>query len=338
MPANGTGVADVNIIPPALIESVEVITGGASAVYGSDAIAGVVNFKLRHDFDSIELDAMGGLTEQGDGQQYSFSVSGGTNFAERRGSVVGFVGYANRALVLKLADRDFSKYGLVWLGAGSGNLGPKHGFIAGGSQTIAEGRAILGDVDPAAFTALFSAYGTPNAIYQRSVSFNEDGSLFTPGFGLQPPRQGGVANFRGARDPVLYNDRLYGFNFAPYNAMQLPLERVSGFGRVEFEFNDSAQAYGQVLYSGYSVTMRLAGTPVQEVTIPVSNPYVPGDLLDLLATRSDPTAPFTFSKRMLGIGPHRGPPVRGTAVDGRSEGSLGCRVALRRVCADRAQQ
>ena len=59
VPANGNGVVDVNVVPATLIESVEVISGGASAVYGSDAIAGVVNFKLRNDFDGLQFD--GGL-------------------------------------------------------------------------------------------------------------------------------------------------------------------------------------------------------------------------------------------------------------------------------------
>jgi outer membrane receptor protein involved in Fe transport len=301
MPANGNGVADVNIIPPALIESVEVITGGASAVYGSDAIAGVVNFKLRHEFDSIELDAMGGLTEQGDGQEYSVSVSGGADFADNRGSIVGFAGYSSRSLVT-YADRDFSRYALVWFGPQQGTLGPQRGFIAGGSNTILEGRAVISGVDRDAFSALFTLYGAPGAIYQPSVSFNEDRTLFTPGFGLQPPRQGGVANFRGTRDPVAYNDRLYAYNYAPFNALQMPLDRTSLFGRAEFAFNESAQLYAQGLYSSYSVAMRLAPTPVSDVSIPVTNPYVPADLVSLLATRDDP-APFEFSKRMLDIGP-----------------------------------
>ena len=62
IPANGSGVVDVNLIPPSLIESVEVVTGGASAVYGSDAIAGVVNFKLRNKFEGVQFDVRSGVT------------------------------------------------------------------------------------------------------------------------------------------------------------------------------------------------------------------------------------------------------------------------------------
>jgi outer membrane receptor protein involved in Fe transport len=300
MPANGSGVPDINIVPPALIESVEVITGGASAVYGSDAIAGVVNFKLRHKFDGVELDTMGAVTQEGDGQDYSFSVAGGTNFADHRGSLLGFVGYSKRELVT-YADRTFSQYGLSWIGPGFGTLGPQQGFVASGSPNIPEGKALIDSVSPQAFADLFNSYGTP-VRFQPFISFNEDRTLFTTG-NVRPRRPGNVANFRGVKDPVLYNTVVYGFNFAPYNALQLPLERWSAFGRGEFDLNESAQLYAQVLYTTYSVMMQLAPTPVNDVTIPVTNPYIPRDLATLLATRPDPTAPFAFSKRILGIGP-----------------------------------
>jgi outer membrane receptor protein involved in Fe transport len=56
---------DINVIPSALIESVEIISGGASAVYGADAVSGVVNFKLRDDFEGVRLDIYGGISEIG---------------------------------------------------------------------------------------------------------------------------------------------------------------------------------------------------------------------------------------------------------------------------------
>src|SRR5687768_2451805 len=80
-PSDAFGTIDLNTISPALIESVEVITGGASAVYGSDAIAGVVNLKLRRDFEGLELDAQYGITERGDGETTEVSLTTGGNFA-----------------------------------------------------------------------------------------------------------------------------------------------------------------------------------------------------------------------------------------------------------------
>jgi outer membrane receptor protein involved in Fe transport len=100
IPANGTGVVDLNIIPGSLIESVEIITGGASAVYGSDAVAGVVNFRLKKEFDGVELDAQWGQTDRSDGTDYGGGVTAGLDFADGRGSVLGYIGYAERESIL----------------------------------------------------------------------------------------------------------------------------------------------------------------------------------------------------------------------------------------------
>ena len=128
IPANGDGVVDLNIIPASLIESVEIITGGASAVYGSDALAGVVNLKLKREFDGFQIDGTWGQTDRGDGTQYEAGLTAGTDFAGGRGSVVGFVGYADRELVTQ-GDRDFSRYALLYVGGREGaRSGPETRF------------------------------------------------------------------------------------------------------------------------------------------------------------------------------------------------------------------
>jgi len=78
---------DINSIPAALIERIDIVTGGSSAVYGSDAIAGVVNFILKDDFDGLDVRARAGLPEFGEGADYSVSAVAGTNFNDGRGNV-----------------------------------------------------------------------------------------------------------------------------------------------------------------------------------------------------------------------------------------------------------
>lgn len=91
----GDYLVDVNTIPTDLLERVDIVTGGTSAVYGSDAIAGVVNFILRRDFDGIEGRAQAGISDKGDrGTQY-VSLTAGTNFADGRGNIAGSVSYTN---------------------------------------------------------------------------------------------------------------------------------------------------------------------------------------------------------------------------------------------------
>lgn len=99
VPSNVSGVVDINTIPQALIESVEVVTGGQSTTYGSDAIAGVTNFKLKHHFQGVQVDAQYGITDQNDGQQTGVTVTAGSNFADDRGNAVLSLGYSNRDAV-----------------------------------------------------------------------------------------------------------------------------------------------------------------------------------------------------------------------------------------------
>lgn len=87
------GVVDIDMIPPSLIERVEVVTGGASAVYGSDAMAGVVNFVMKNDFEGVELSAQTGITERGDSARYNVDLTVGGNFADGRGNIVFYANY-----------------------------------------------------------------------------------------------------------------------------------------------------------------------------------------------------------------------------------------------------
>ncbi len=73
-PANASMVVDLNTIPSAAIDNVEVITGGAGSTYGADAVSGVVNFKLKRNFQGVTVDAQTGMTERGDGEQTSISA------------------------------------------------------------------------------------------------------------------------------------------------------------------------------------------------------------------------------------------------------------------------
>ena len=99
VPTNPNGAIDLNVIPMAMIEGVDVITGGASAVYGSDAMAGVVNFRLRQHFHGIQLSYQHGATTSGYGPEDSVSVLMGGNFDHNRGNAVLDVEYNERGAV-----------------------------------------------------------------------------------------------------------------------------------------------------------------------------------------------------------------------------------------------
>ncbi|PWE16570.1 TonB-dependent receptor [Marinicauda salina] len=134
--SGAANVVDLNNIPAALVENIDVVTGGASAVYGSDAVAGVVNFILKDDFEGVELNASHEFsTEEGDAQITDISAVMGGNFDNGRGNVVIHAGYTHREQVLQ-GDRDFSS--LTFFDPGPGNAAD--GFIEGGSSNAVGGR------------------------------------------------------------------------------------------------------------------------------------------------------------------------------------------------------
>src|SRR5690606_26511178 len=85
VPSTQRGTVDINLIPSALVQRTEIVTGGASAAYGSDAVAGVVNFILDRDFQGLKGTAQFGIAEEGDNEEYFASLAYGTTFAQGRG-------------------------------------------------------------------------------------------------------------------------------------------------------------------------------------------------------------------------------------------------------------
>jgi outer membrane receptor protein involved in Fe transport len=102
------GAVNINDLPQSLINRVEVVTGGASAAYGSDALAGVVNFGLDKEFTGFKSEVQGGITTHGDNESYKANLTFGTPFAGDRGHVIASVEYAdNDGLFGAVASRDW---------------------------------------------------------------------------------------------------------------------------------------------------------------------------------------------------------------------------------------
>lgn len=107
-PSSAAGVVDLNNIPAAMIERVEVVTGGASAVYGSDAIAGVVNFIMKKDFEGLDVSFGNQITQEGDAENKVFNLTLGGNFADGRGNAVVALSYNERDALFS-AERPWSR-------------------------------------------------------------------------------------------------------------------------------------------------------------------------------------------------------------------------------------
>ena len=122
----GTSAVDINTIPSQLIERVEVLTGGASAVYGADAVTGVVNFIMKDDYEGFEVNAQGGIAGEGDGEDYRLAALWGKNFMNDRANLTISVDYRKREHITT-ADRDWAANNAI----GSDDLNPALRFQRG---------------------------------------------------------------------------------------------------------------------------------------------------------------------------------------------------------------
>ncbi|MEJ0039705.1 MAG: TonB-dependent receptor [Gammaproteobacteria bacterium] len=107
VPSTGNGTTDISVLPEAMVSRVDVVTGGASAAYGSDAVAGVVNFVLDTKFEGVKATVQGGEAEEGDSQVRKVLLSGGTSFLGGRAHIIGSASYYSNSGINAWRDRDW---------------------------------------------------------------------------------------------------------------------------------------------------------------------------------------------------------------------------------------
>ena len=135
------GATDLNILPQALVSRVDVVTGGASAAYGSDAVSGVINFVLDTKFTGIKIDAQAGVSDQGDNENWKLALAFGAPFAGDRGHVVVAAEFVDNKGVEDFSDRDWAKHGYAVISTRT----PASGQTSTANPT----RVIAADVRPA---------------------------------------------------------------------------------------------------------------------------------------------------------------------------------------------
>ncbi len=181
VPVNMQLATDINAIPSALIARSEIITGGASAVYGADAMGGVLNFILRDDFEGLELDVQYGQTEAGDGEEFRLSGVIGANTADGRGNVTfGMEHYSRSPSYERNRDWQVAEWGNPLLGTGD-FFNAVHGWASGaGGGGYPDIDAVNGifydspEANPGCVGGFFGCGPTFAPTYQ----FNADGTLF----------------------------------------------------------------------------------------------------------------------------------------------------------------
>jgi outer membrane receptor protein involved in Fe transport len=227
---------DTNDIPAGMVDHVELLTGGDSAVYGSDAVAGVVNIVLKKDFQGLQADTQFSLTDHGDGLRNDTYVMLGFNSPDGKGNVTIYADYMHRDPVLGPA-RDFSAHALA-ANNFSGCAGPAThfgGFCYSGSGTIPNGRVKS------------AALGGP---------YVGDGTMFTTSGTLVP--------YDGST-----------FNFAQYQYLQTQGQRWAFGAEGHYQITKDIEFYTRLTFAESSTVDQLGPSPmVSTVDINCGNPLM----------------------------------------------------------------
>lgn len=213
-PADARGLTDLSSIPDALVDRVEIMTGGASAVYGSDAIAGAINFILKDDFEGMEASAYFGETFEDDGSVQKFDLTIGGNFADGRGNAVVSGSYTDRGNIF-FADRDYSAISLFESG---GTLVP------GGSSNLPGTRV---------------SFNAASLATLNGLNFDPDTAC--------PGTIGGV-RFGEGGEVLPFCDPEDRYNFAPLNYLLRPLERIQISALGHFDVVENVTAYSELFF------------------------------------------------------------------------------------------
>ncbi len=244
---------DLNSIPAALVERVDIVTGGTSAVYGADAVSGVVNVITKRDFEGLEMRATAGITSRGDGESYGLSITGGQNFADGRGNISANVIYDNVEGVQATA-RSYAVNGINTISnpANTGNNDGIPNFITvpgirfSGPTHLASTSTSLGNT-------IFSADGLTSRPYDLGEIGNRSGRTI-----------GGDGGF-----------------FEQYDNLSLPIERIGGSVSASFEFSPAARLFVEARIMNSKVLSYWQPVADDFVyaapSISVDNPFVPQD-------------------------------------------------------------
>ena len=265
---------DVNTIPAALIERVDIVTGGGSAVYGSDAVTGVINFILNDDLDGLHLDARQSITARGDGRVSSADLSFGTKFLGRRGSLVASVGWLDQDSVTYDARR-LSTRALT------------NGCAVPGTRSPFGDSTPVDDPDCAAPNeiALIAGGSTaiPGSLISNSAFFPVPGSA-----ALVRNRDG--LSFDPDRTPRPFSLATDRYNFAPSNYLQIGFRRLSANALASLEILHAFRPYAELAYIETRSPQQFAPVPAflgigfgrSPVRINLDNPFLTAEAARVL--------------------------------------------------------
>jgi iron complex outermembrane receptor protein len=260
--SNADGSVDISTLPQTLMSRVDVVTGGASSVYGSDAITGVVNFVLDKHFNGVKYEANSGISQYGDGFKYKMSVAAGMDVLGGKGHIEGALEYRNADGVVQSARSIFA-HGYSSYNSGSTAAAPVTN-VQNGGQTVST------------FSGLVSGLTGPASVY-NGYEFGQPGILTPANLGTIPAGQTAIAV--GGNGATVKNESIYGNT-----------RNASAFGRFSYDIDSNTTFFTQFSATqanefGYFFPSQQEGSR-QTTTYYKNNPFLPLATQQLLGDNS----------------------------------------------------
>lgn len=308
----GSATVDLNVVPAQFLQRVDILTGGASSLYGSDAVAGVVNLIYKDNFEGIQANAQYGLTQRGDTPDYQANVTVGGNFAEDRGNIMMHVGYTSQGQLLSRQRTNTQ-------------VDDTDAFFSDASDNPADyGTSVSPTFSGIPPQGVFNAGGC-------QFTFNPANNALERGFSANGASIS-AAQARACGVPAGTALPARGFNRQNYRTIAVPVERYLFASRAHYDISDSIRFIGEATYAkttssrniepfGFSSagsTGAYPGTGGQapiETRVPgatagtfniVRNPFVPDAIYNAATdTNGDGLKDIGFSRRLLEFGNRR---------------------------------
>ena len=286
-PANASMVVDINTIPAAAVQRVEAISGGASATYGADAVAGAVNFIMRDNFEGFDLSVQTGATEEGDNFEYQVSGIMGSDLANGRGNV-SFAFSTNKREEAYQRDRKW--YRDLWADPtiGSTQFFPDFTGYYTGFDNLPDAAVVNAVINGASFGA-----DPANAVIYADRNGNAFSGFDTAGI----PGASGAEFIDGQKYVRLANGTI-GVNNTD-NYLILPLRRHNMYAQGNYEITESVRAFSEAYFSRTSTHTSQEPVPITSgwsvmIDPTINRDVIPTELLTILDSRPDPNAPFAL--------------------------------------------
>lgn len=256
-PTSTTGAVDTNIIPQSLVQRVEIVTGGASAVYGSDAVTGVINFIIDKNYNGLKFNSQIGTSTYGDASSWRVGMAAGTSLFDDRAHIeFSYDHYDSKGLIdvdSRSAGKDY------WIVGGAGTAANPFRLVKNGRTLLgSRGGMIVGSPPPALADIVFNSDGVPTPFIHGAPS--------------------GVSGIESGGDGGYYDN----------GTLVAPLRTNQFFARLDYKVTDDVNAYVQGSYSdSYANYPYASARYVADILS--GNPFIPASIQQIMTATNTPS-------------------------------------------------